>query len=158
MMINTFIMLQTIALNHVEIGKNPQRISQIKPFINKYNWKGIIIDQKKITEKTSRKIVQQLLLICYMLKKLNIYNTSISKYNLNCENQIIILMIPNGEGWHYFAVKKIICIIKRNNVKTQVFKIVFIFSEQKTNLTHIRKCKKIKIFEVFQYFLKTPRY
>ena len=37
MMINTFIMLQTIALNHVEIGKNPQRISQIKPFINKYN-------------------------------------------------------------------------------------------------------------------------
>ena len=26
----------TIALNHEEIGKNPGRITKIKPFINKY--------------------------------------------------------------------------------------------------------------------------
>ena len=33
----------------------------------------------------------------------------ISKINLNCEKQIILLMIPNEEkeGWHYFAVKKL---------------------------------------------------
>ena len=29
----------TAALNYEEIGKDPQRISKIKPFINNYNWK-----------------------------------------------------------------------------------------------------------------------
>ena len=31
----------TVALNHREIGKDPQRISKIKPYIDKYNWKDI---------------------------------------------------------------------------------------------------------------------
>ena len=31
----------TVALNHEEIKKDPQRITKIKPFINKYNWEGI---------------------------------------------------------------------------------------------------------------------
>ena len=31
----------TVALNHEEIGKNPERITKIKPFINKYKWEGI---------------------------------------------------------------------------------------------------------------------
>ena len=30
-----------IALNHKEIKKDPQKISKIKPFIDKYNWKDI---------------------------------------------------------------------------------------------------------------------
>ena len=29
----------TVALNHREIGKDPQRISKIKPYIDKYNCK-----------------------------------------------------------------------------------------------------------------------
>ena len=31
----------TVALNYQEIKKNPQRITKIKLFINKYSWKGI---------------------------------------------------------------------------------------------------------------------
>ena len=31
----------TIALNHEEIKKDPQRITKIKPFIDKYNWETI---------------------------------------------------------------------------------------------------------------------
>ena len=31
----------TVALNHEKIGKNPQRITKIKHFINAYNWKDI---------------------------------------------------------------------------------------------------------------------
>ena len=30
-----------VALNYEEIKKNPQRITKIKPFINKYNWEGM---------------------------------------------------------------------------------------------------------------------
>ena len=29
----------TVALNHEKIENNPQKISKIKPFIDKYNWK-----------------------------------------------------------------------------------------------------------------------
>ena len=31
----------TVTLNHEDIKRNPQRISKIKPFINKYDWNGI---------------------------------------------------------------------------------------------------------------------
>ena len=37
--------------------------------------------------------------------------------NSNHEQQIILLMVPNGDRCHYLAVKKF-CIITRNNVKT----------------------------------------
>ena len=30
-----------VALNHREIGKYPERITKIQPFIDKHNWKGI---------------------------------------------------------------------------------------------------------------------
>ena len=36
-----FSILLIDALDHKNIGKNPQRISKIKPFITKYNWEGI---------------------------------------------------------------------------------------------------------------------
>ena len=34
-------------LNHEEIKKDWQRITKIKPFINKYNWKGINFPSEK---------------------------------------------------------------------------------------------------------------
>ena len=39
-------MLSTVALNYEEIKYRPERISHIKPFINKYNWEGIIYPSK----------------------------------------------------------------------------------------------------------------
>ena len=47
----------TVALNHEEIKKDPQRITKIKPFTNKYNWEGIIFHQKKMIGKKLRKIM-----------------------------------------------------------------------------------------------------
>ena len=43
---------------------------------------------------------------------MNIYLAYISKYNLNHETQIILLMIPNREGWHYFPVKKVSALLR----------------------------------------------
>ena len=37
----------TVALNHVEIQKDLQRIKLIKPLINTYNWEGIIYPSEK---------------------------------------------------------------------------------------------------------------
>ena len=44
------------------------------------------------------------------LKKIEIVYKS--KYNLIGDNQIILLMINNGENWHYLVVK-FIWVIKR---------------------------------------------
>ena len=47
----------TVALSYGEIKWNPEIVSNIKPFINKYNWKGINyptkIDEWKIFEKNN---------------------------------------------------------------------------------------------------------
>ena len=37
-----------------------------------------------------------------ILKK---YKLLINQNNLACEKQVILLMITNGENWHYLAVK-----------------------------------------------------
>ena len=47
----------TVALNYEEIKKDPQRITKIKPFINKYNWEGINFPSEKDDWKKLRKIM-----------------------------------------------------------------------------------------------------
>ena len=48
-----------------------------------------------------------------MLKKEKIYPAHVSKRNSNCEKQVIILMIPNGEKqWHYLPVKKLSTLLR----------------------------------------------
>ena len=57
----------TVALNYEEIKWNPERVSDIKPFINKYNWKGINypskIDDWKTFEKNNPTIALNILYI-----------------------------------------------------------------------------------------------
>ena len=48
---------ETVAWNHKEIGQNPERIRKIKPFINKYNWKGIKFPSEKMVGTNLRKIM-----------------------------------------------------------------------------------------------------
>ena len=36
-----------VALNHEEIKEDPERITKIKPFINKYTWQGINYPSEK---------------------------------------------------------------------------------------------------------------
>ena len=47
----------TVALHYEEIKKDPQRITQIKPFINKHNWEGINIPSDKDNWKKFRNIM-----------------------------------------------------------------------------------------------------
>ena len=35
-----------------------------------------------------------------------------SKHNLNCKNQVILLMITDGKKWHYLAVKKLSALLR----------------------------------------------
>ena len=52
-----------------------------------------------------------------MLKKKKIYPADVSKHNSNCEKQVTLLMIPNGERWHYYAVKKLPALLRGRKSK-----------------------------------------
>ena len=80
-----------IALNHKNIGKDPQRISKINSFIIKYNWKGINFwagsqDWKKF-EQNNVEIALNILYVPHNTKGIcRVYK---SKYNNERENQVI---------------------------------------------------------------------
>ena len=71
----------TVALNYGEIKRSPERVSNIKLFINKYNWKGINypskIDDWKTFEKNNLTIALNILYI----KEKEIYPAYIPKHN-----------------------------------------------------------------------------
>ena len=58
---NCFQYALTATLNH-----HPERMSNLKPFIDQYNWKGINISSQKEDWKSSNQITSQLLLIFYL--------------------------------------------------------------------------------------------
>ena len=83
-----------MALNHEEIKKDPQRITKIKPFINKYNWEGMNFPSAKDDLRKFQKIVVKIALNVLYAKKKTAY---VSKKNSNLEKQVILLKIPNGK-------------------------------------------------------------
>ena len=58
----------TAELNHEKITKDPQIITKIKSFINKYKWEGISFPSKKMIGKRLRNTIKPLLLIFWLLK------------------------------------------------------------------------------------------
>ena len=89
----------TVALNYEQIGYHPGRISKIKPFIGKYYWKEIDFpsqgkDWKKF-ESNNKSIALNILYVHYNTEKIK--HAYKSKYDLTRENQVILLMITDGE-------------------------------------------------------------
>ena len=75
-----------------------QRITKIKPFINKYNWEGINFPTEKDDWKKIEKNNVTIALNILYTKKEKIYPAYVSKHNSNREKQVILSTIPNGEG------------------------------------------------------------
>ena len=98
----------TLALNLVKIKRNPQRISKIKPFIYRYNWKDINFpstskDWKKLEQ--NNEIALNILYVPHYTRKIQVAYKS--KNNLTCDKQVILLMITDGKKWHYLTVKNL---------------------------------------------------
>ena len=103
----------TLALNLDKIRKNPQRISKIKPFIDQYNWKDIDFpstskDWRKL--ELNNKIALNVLYVPHNTRKINVAYKS--KNNLTCDKQVILLMITDGERWHYLTVKNLSVLLR----------------------------------------------
>ena len=99
----------TLALNINSIDKHHQRISKIKPFIDNYNWNDINFPAAKKDwnkfEAINKNVALNILYVPFSTKKIEIAYKS--KYNLIRDNQIMLLMISNGENWHYLVVKNL---------------------------------------------------
>ena len=98
----------TLALNLDKIKRDPQRTSKIKPFVNQYNWKDIDFpptnkDWKKF--ELNNEVVLNILYVPHNTRKIQVAYKS--KQNLTCDKQLILLMITNGEKWHYLTVKNL---------------------------------------------------
>ena len=98
----------TLALNLDKIKKDPQGVSKIEPFIEKYNWEDIDFpstskDWKK--SECNNEVALNILYVPYNSKKINIAYKS--KNNLTQKRQIILLMISDGQKWHYLVVKNL---------------------------------------------------
>ena len=48
-----------------------------------------------------------------------------SKYNLNRENQVILLMITDGEKWHYLAVKSLYALFRGITSNNKFFSLIY---------------------------------
>ena len=89
-------------------------MSDIKPFINQYNWKendfpSYRKDWKKF-ESNNKSIALNILYVPYNTKYIR--PAHVSKHNYKHKNQVILLMITDGKKWHYLAVKNFSALLR----------------------------------------------
>ena len=103
----------TLALYLDRINSHPERISKVKLFIEQYNWKYIDFpstskDWKKF--ELNNEVALNILYVPHNTKKIHIAYKS--KHNLTREKQVILLMISNGENWHYLVIRSLPGLLK----------------------------------------------
>ena len=105
----------TVALNYQNIKNNPERISKIEHFIDQYNWKEVDFPSHrkewKKFESNNKSVALNVLYVPHNTKKIR--HAYKSKYDLNDENQVILLMITDGKKWHYLPVKNVSALFRR---------------------------------------------
>ena len=107
----------TVALNHGEIGKDPQRISNIKPYTNKQNWTGlefpVAVNKIDRFEKNNPSVAVNVLAIG---SGKEIYVCRRSKH-FNREQAVTLLLLHEKEKRHYVAIKSLSRLLSRKNSK-----------------------------------------
>ena len=105
------------ALDYQTIEKNPERISKLKHYINKYNWKGIDFPAGPKEwikfEKNNKTIALNVLYIPRNTKTISVAYRS--EYNNKRKKQVILLMISNGKKQHYLAVTNLSALLAKNH-------------------------------------------
>ena len=134
-----------VALHYGEIKWNSERISNIKPFINKYHWDEIKYPSKLDDWKTFEKNNSIIVLNVLNTKQMEIFPAYISKYNSNCKKIIALLVLCNENGWHYFALKKLSALLReitsKHNGDFYCLNYLHSFGIEKKLYRHEKVCK-----------------
>ena len=88
----------TVALNYQNVKNNIQRISKIKLFIDQCNWKEIDLSYRKNWKKfelSNKLVTVKILYVPYNTEEIK--HACKSKYDLQHENQVILLIITDDK-------------------------------------------------------------
>ena len=85
--------------------------------MNKHNWKGINYTSGKDDRKKSENNNPTIAINVWYAKNEKMYPNYVSKHNLKSKKQVVLLMIPNGKGWHYLAEKKLSALLRGTALK-----------------------------------------
>ena len=98
-------------------------------------------------EVNNEDVALNILYVPFNIKKIEIAYKS--KYNLVRDNQIILLMISNGENWHYLAVKSLSRVLKgtTSNHDGDYYCLNSFHSYRTENKLHVHK-KYVKIMNI----------
>ena len=112
------------ALNYQNIETHPERISKLKPYINKYNWEGIEFlagpKEWEKFERNNKTIALNVLYIPHNTKKISVAYRS--EYNNKRKKQVILLMITRGKKSHYLAVTNLSALFEESHqITTKIF-------------------------------------
>ena len=137
----------TIPLNYDEIENHHQRVNKVKPFIDQYNWKDINFpshfDDWKKFELNNKSIALNVLYVPEGKKAIR--HAYKSKYNLTCENRVILLMISDGAKWHYLTVRTLSALLKGTTSKhkddSYCLNCFHAFASKKSLEKHIKVCE-----------------
>ena len=107
---NCFQYSLTATLNYQNIKSHPERVPNLKPFIDKYDWEGINFPPKqekdwKNFESNNKSIAFNISFASYNIEKVR--REYVSKHNHKREKQVILLINIDGKKWHYLAVKSL---------------------------------------------------
>ena len=99
------------ALDYQRIKKDPHKISKLKPYINKYNWKDIKFPSDKEDwekfEQHNKETTLNILFVPHIKEEIRqacIYQN----ITASVKNQVILLMITaDGKRWHYLVVRSL---------------------------------------------------
>ena len=95
---NCFQYTIAVALNYQQINNHPEEIYDIKPFVDKYNWKEISFPSHKEDwnnfEKNNKSTTLNVLFVPHNIKQIR--HAYLSKHNSDRKDQIILLMITDG--------------------------------------------------------------
>ena len=98
------------ALNYQSIERDPQRISKIKKYISKYNWEEIEFpagskDGKKF-EQNNKTTALNVLFVPHNTETIRV--TCRSEYNHKHNDKVHLLMITDGNKWHYYDLESLL--------------------------------------------------
>ena len=100
-------------LHHPEIANHPERIGNLEPFINRYNWAGITYptqsNQWSNFEKQNPTIALNIL---YIEGEKRVRQAFISKYNSTREKHVDLLIVQDNMKTHYTAIKRISALLR----------------------------------------------
>ena len=143
-----------MTLDYQTIEKNPERISKLKHYINKYNWKEIDFSAApKEQIKFEKNNNTTALNILYIPRNTKIMNVEYRpKHNNQCKKQVILLMINNGKKSHYLAVTNLSALLegissnhKEDFYCLNCFNLYTSKKKKKKNLKNVKKYVTITI-------------